>query len=119
MSWQDLVNGAFEIGGGLMVLLHCRQLYRDKQVRGASWIATAFFASWGWWNLYYYPHLNQWLSFAGGVVIVLANTLWVFMMLYYIRRERVNQLTKMKLHQAWVERVTRETLEPESPSTIP
>src|SRR6185436_15953847 len=24
----------------------------------------------GFWNLFYYPHLDQWLSFAGGVLIV-------------------------------------------------
>jgi hypothetical protein len=88
MTPQDFVNGAFELFGGVAILAHCRQLYKDKQVRGASWAATAFFTAWGWWNLYYYPHLDQWLSFAGGVVIVLANTLWISMMLYYIRRER-------------------------------
>jgi peptidoglycan biosynthesis protein MviN/MurJ (putative lipid II flippase) len=119
MSWQDAVNGGFELFGGFMVLLHCAQLYRDKQVRGASWLATFGFAIWGVWNLYYYPHLGQWASFAGGVVIVLANTLWVSMMLYYIRREKNDHVTHLKLHQEWVERVTRETVGPESPSTIP
>jgi hypothetical protein len=28
-------------------------------------------------------NLNQWVSFAGGCSIVLANSLWVFQMLYY------------------------------------
>ena len=56
-------------------------------VRGVSWMATTFFTSWGYWNLYYYPHLDQWWSFAGGVLIVVANTLWIGMMIYYIRQE--------------------------------
>lgn len=88
MSWQDLVNGSFEMFGGMAVLLHCRQLYRDKIVRGVSWVATAFFTTWGVWNLYFYPHLDQWLSFAGGIMIVSVNALWIGMKLYYIRRER-------------------------------
>lgn len=119
MTWQDLINATFEFGGGLAIFDHCRTLYRDKQVRGASWIATAFMTLWGWWNLYYYPHLEQWISFFGGITIVTANTLWISLMVYYIRRERVTQVAKLKLHKEWVERVTSETVGPESPSTIP
>lgn len=89
MTWQDAANGSFELLAGVFILLHCRRLYKDKVVRGTSWIATAFFFMWGLWNLYYYPHLNQWLSFVGGLGIVVANSLWLGMMLYYIRRERL------------------------------
>lgn len=88
MSLPDLINGAFELLGGVAILGHCRRLYVDKQVRGASWMATTFFTSWGFWNLYFYPHLDQWLSFAGGLMIVAANTLWISMMGYYILLER-------------------------------
>jgi len=82
----DFVNGLFEMLGGAFILNHCRVLYRDKMVRGVSIISTAFFFAWGVWNLYYYPHLDQWWSFAGGLVIVLGNCLWVGMMLYYSAR---------------------------------
>lgn len=88
MSAPDLINGAFEALGGFAILGHCWRLYKDKQVRGASWFATVFFTAWGVWNLYYYPHLDQWLSFTGGLFIVAANTLWVGLMLYYIRQEK-------------------------------
>lgn len=80
---SDLTNGAFELLGAVMVLNHCRVLYRDKAVKGISILSTAFFASWGAWNLYYYPSLGQWWSFAGGVGIVLANALWVALLLRY------------------------------------
>jgi len=89
MSLPDLINGAFELFGGVAIFGHCRRLYRDKLVRGASWPATAFFQSWGLWNLFYYPHLDQWVSFTGGLLIVTANTVWLGMMLYYTRRERL------------------------------
>ena len=83
----DLVNGSYEALGGLMLFRNVRQLYRDKQVRGISILSTAFFQTWGLWNLYYYPHLGQWLSFSGGCLIVLANTIWVGQMLYYKRTD--------------------------------
>jgi uncharacterized membrane protein YfcA len=90
MNWADLVNGLFELLAGVFVLMHCRQLYKDKMVRGASVVATIFFTTWGFWNLYYYPSLEQWFSFVGGLGIVAANALWVGMMLYYIRKEKMN-----------------------------
>jgi hypothetical protein len=79
----DLVNGAFELFGGIFILNHCRTLRKDKEVKGVSIISIVFFSGWGIWNLYYYPHLDQWLSFAGGLLISAANLLWIGMLLYY------------------------------------
>ena len=81
----DLINGILETTAGFMILLHCRSLYHDKKVRGVSIAATAFFAAWGFWNLYYYPSLGQSLSFWGGLFVVTTNSLWVAMLLYYKR----------------------------------
>ena len=92
MGWPDIVNGTFEALAGLMVLNHCRVLYRDKLVRGVSAVSTAFFFAWGLWNLFYYPHLSQWWSFVGGLVIVAANCLWLGLMVYYIRGEQARLL---------------------------
>lgn len=82
----DLLNGAFEFMGSVMLWRNVMQLHRDKMVKGVHWSATGFFMLWGYWNLYYYPVLGQWLSFAGGVSIVTANTVWLLQMLYYSRR---------------------------------
>lgn len=81
----DLINGLFELLGSLVLWRNVRQLYVDKMIRGVHWTATGFFAAWGYWNLYYYPSLDQWWSFAGGCSIVLANTVWLGQMLYYGR----------------------------------
>lgn len=83
MMIPDLINGLFEAAGGFFVLNHCRVLSKDKKVKGVSILSTVFFTSWGVWNLYYYPHLGQWLSFVGGLFIVLANSLWIGLMLKY------------------------------------
>lgn len=79
----DIINGCFEAFAGIMILLHCRRLFIDKKVRGASTVATFFFTSWGFWNLFYYPNLGQTWSFVGGLVVVTANALWLGLMLYY------------------------------------
>ena len=84
----DLVNGCFGVLAGFMVFLHCIKLYKDKMVKGVSLTACIFFTSWGFWNLYYYPHLNQWFSFIGGLLTVSVNTLWVSMMIYYITKKK-------------------------------
>jgi hypothetical protein len=76
----DMINGLFECVGGLLVLLHCRAVLRDRAVAGVSPIATALFTLWGIWNLFYYPHLGQWFSFAAGLVIVAANGWWLFLL---------------------------------------
>jgi hypothetical protein len=77
MSPADMCNAAFELFGGVFVLNHCRALFEAKIVKGISIVSTVFFTAWGVWNLYYYPSLGQWASFAGGVFICLANLLWV------------------------------------------
>ena len=87
MNWQDLINGTFESAGCFFILLHVLRLLKDKKVRGVSVIATIYFTLWGFWNCYYYPHLNQWFSFVGGTSIALMNSVWVVLILYYIRRE--------------------------------
>jgi hypothetical protein len=79
----DQINALLEVGGGLFVLGHCRAVWRDRQVKGVSIIATVFFLVWGIWNLYYYPSLGQWHSFAGGVFLTLANLLWVSLLIRF------------------------------------
>ena len=83
----DVVNGSLEALGGLMILNHCRVAWKDKSVKGVSILSVVFFTGWGIWNLYYYPHLDQWASFAGGLVIALANLVWIGLMMKYRARQ--------------------------------
>jgi len=85
MTLADIINGTFEMLAGVMVLNHCRILLKQKQVRGVSVLSTVFFTSWGFWNLYYYPSLHQLASFIGGLSIVTANTVYVWLMIRYRR----------------------------------
>lgn len=91
MSWADIVNGIFESVSGLLLWNNVRILIKQKQVRGVSVLTTAIFALWGYWNLYYYPSLNQTMSFIGGLVVVSANTAWVVLAIYYTKKNKEAQ----------------------------
>lgn len=83
MSWQDLINGTFELGASLAILNHIRVVLKQKCVKGVSIASGVFFTIWGFWNVYYYPHLDQTASFVAGVLVVVANCVWVGLLLYY------------------------------------
>lgn len=78
MTLPDLINGLFEGFGGFLVYQNVRAIRRDKKVRGVNSYVTWVFTAWGFWNLFYYPHLGQWLSFTGGLVIVSGNFMWCY-----------------------------------------
>lgn len=83
--WQDAVNGIFEMAGAPFIFLSVLKLYKDKEVKGVSWAATAFFSSCGLWNLYFYPFMGAWLSFFGGLALVLVNLIWLAQIVYYLK----------------------------------
>lgn len=82
---NDIINGLFEVAGGLLCWLNVWKILKDKKVQGVFWPASAFFSVWGFWNLYYYPSLGQWVSFWGGMFLALGNTTWVALAAYYSR----------------------------------
>lgn len=88
MNLPDLINGSFEMVGGCLLWFNSYRILKDKRLKGVFIFPTIFFTFWGFWNLYYYPHLNQILSFVGGCNVVLANTTWVILALYYKRIAR-------------------------------
>jgi hypothetical protein len=96
VTLPDIINGTFEASGGFFILQSVLKLYRDKIVRGVHWLPIVFFSTWGYWNLYYYPHLSQWVSFWGSLGITAVNTVWASQILYYIylekQRDRCNNL---------------------------
>jgi len=84
----DLINGSFEFLAGFLLWNNVRMILRDKKIRGISIVPTLFFALWGFWNLYYYPHLGQILSFLGGIFVVIPNTIWVGLAIYFTLKNK-------------------------------
>jgi hypothetical protein len=85
MFSADTINATFELLGGFFLLNHCRALWKSKEANGVSLLSTVFFALWGLWNVVYYPHLGQMLSFYAGLFIMFANTVWI-VLIVYVRR---------------------------------
>lgn len=79
----DIINGAFELIGAAFTWRNALQLYRDQEVKGVYWPFYGFLVLWGFWNLYYYPSLGQWLSTAAGLVLVAGNMTWLGLALRY------------------------------------
>lgn len=72
----DLLNATFEAVGAAFLAADCRALARDKCLRGVFWPGRVFFASWGLWNVVYYPAIGQWLSFTAGLLVLAVNAVW-------------------------------------------
>ena len=87
MLWQDIINGSYAIFGVPFIILNIIKLYKDKEVRGVSWIYTGYFVTLGFWNLYYWGFLDQWFSFYSGLAILVSNIVWMCQMIYYNRKE--------------------------------
>jgi hypothetical protein len=79
----DKINGLYEFLGACFISMNVWRVYKDKKVSGVALTPTFFFTSWGFWNLYYYPSLDQWWSFSGGLFIVIMNMTWLGMAVYY------------------------------------
>lgn len=69
------------------MLDNIRAVLRDKSVSGLSILASSYFTLWGLWNLYYYPHLGQSLSYYGALSLVIANTVYIALLLYYSNKK--------------------------------
>ena len=79
----DTINGMFELVGSALTWMSVYRVWKDKGYAGVYAPAVVLFFVWGFWNLFFYPHLGQWMSFLGGVSLVVANLFWVLFMFYY------------------------------------
>ena len=82
----DLFNGMFEFVSACLFIFNIRIILRDKAVQGVSLIPAGFFTVWSVWNIYYYSHLEQWFSLAGGIFLMIVNIIWISLALYYSKR---------------------------------
>lgn len=79
----DHINAAFELAAAVLLWLNVLRLHRDKQLRGVSVLPTCLYFGWCIWNLYYYAHLQQWLSWYAGFGVGIANLTWVILAVKY------------------------------------
>jgi Ca2+/Na+ antiporter len=89
--WPDWVNGGFELFGGIAIWLSVVALYKAKRFEGVSLLHWSVFALWGFWNLFFYSHLNQIVSLIAGINVVVANVVWLALAVYYKRKAERKQ----------------------------
>ena len=79
----DVINGAFEFIGSFMCMLHVHKILKDRYWRGISWVPFVFFASWGFWNLFFYSSVDCWLSFYASILLCGVNTFYCYLLWRY------------------------------------
>ena len=84
---MDKINALFEAFGAVAVLPSIVKAYRSKIIRGVSIITPLFFASWGFWNIIYYPSLDQLWSAAAAVFLAATNSTWLAQVWMYRKGE--------------------------------
>jgi len=85
MNIPDLINGSFELCGGLLCWFNVKKLLIEKEIKGVYWPIQGFFSAWGLFNIFFYSNLQQWSSFLGGIFMVIANITWVVLAWYYTK----------------------------------
>lgn len=83
LSMIDIINGFFEIIGGIVGILNIKSIIKDKEVKGVSYFVTLFFSSWGIWNCYFYFSLNLFLSLLGSFIMTIVNIVWLILVFKY------------------------------------
>ena len=85
MVLPDLINAIFNLSGGFFIGLNIRSILHHKCLKGTNIFTIIFFTSWGIWNLFYFSNLQQAISFYCGIVITLANIVWLGLAFKYRR----------------------------------
>jgi len=80
----DMVNGLFEVTGGIFAWRNAAQLYKDCDIVGVYWPTYGFLCLWGLWSLLFYSALAQPYSFYGGACILSGNLAWLIQALLIV-----------------------------------
>lgn len=73
-----------------MLTLDVLKIIKHRQVQGVSLIARSFFWAWSLWNLFWYANLHQWLSWYGAIAVMIPQTVWLGLLIYYRRHDAVH-----------------------------
>lgn len=83
MNWTDIVNGLWEAAGVVATIPSIRSVLKTKSSAGVKWGTILFFEAWGIWNVFFYPMNGHMVSFYGGVLLALANLVWLILLIKY------------------------------------
>ena len=87
-EYYDLINACLNIGGAIAISTSIYRVLRDKMVRGVHWGMLSFFITWSTWNLVLYTHVGLWYSFLAGILMVLTEATYLFLLIFYSKQEQ-------------------------------
>jgi hypothetical protein len=84
----DLINAALNMGGAVAISTSIFRVLRDKMVKGVHWGMLIFFITWSIWNLVLYTHVGLWYSFLAGIIMVITEATYLFLLIFYSKIEK-------------------------------
>lgn len=94
MIKPDHINALFEFGGACAIALSVRRIARDKTIKGMHWAPIAFFTSWGIFNIFYYPAIDQIWSFRAGMLVTMVNLVYLSAIVRYWPRRPTPRISE-------------------------
>ena len=85
-TWQDVTNSTFLLLGAALNWANVLRILQDKKVLGVSPWPVTLFTLWGVWDCYFFPHLDQRLSMVASALVVIPNSVWLFLYWWYSER---------------------------------
>ena len=83
----DIINGVFEVCGAVATWMNFAAIVKDRGYAGTRIPMMLFFLSWGFWNLFFYAHLLQWVSLYASLLLTTGNVANVGAMWYFGRKK--------------------------------
>ncbi len=96
MDWFDITNGFFVIMGSIAIWFDVRQIIIDQGSAGIHPNVMAFFTMWSIWDIYYYIHIDQWVSLISQIPLTLGTLAWFLLMLFYNKKNKPNEDNQTK-----------------------
>lgn len=85
----DYTQAAWELGSAVFSVLNIFAIRRSKSIAGIHWAPTAFYTTWGLYNLWFYTTLHLPVAWWAGIAITCTNATWLGHVAYYETRRRL------------------------------
>jgi hypothetical protein len=82
------------MGGAVAISTSIFRVLRDKMVKGVHWGMLIFFITWSIWNLVLYTHVGLWYSFLAGIIMVITEATYLFLLIFYSRQQQKDHYTE-------------------------
>ncbi|XAI95940.1 hypothetical protein [Microcystis phage Mwe-JY26] len=82
----DIINAGFQLLAAFLIAMHCRAVWKARDVAGVSIFATFCFALWGVWNVYYFATLGQVWSYYAAYACAAAHAAYMSLLLTFRRK---------------------------------